>query len=76
MTVEKAIRILAGTMVLIGLILAWLVHPAWMLLSAFVGVNLIQSSFTGFCPAEKIFRAMGLKDHDAAPRPAAIRPDA
>jgi hypothetical protein len=68
MTVENAVRILAGTMVLIGLALAWKVHAAWMLLSAFVGVNLIQSAFTGFCPAEKSFRAMGLKD--AAPTPA------
>jgi hypothetical protein len=62
MTVENAIRILAGTLVLIGLLLAWKVHAAWMILPAFVGVNLVQSAFTGFCPAEKIFRAMGLKD--------------
>ena len=61
MTIEKAIRILAGTMVLIGLALAIWVNTWWLILPAFVGVNLIQSSFTGFCPAEKIFKKAGLK---------------
>lgn len=61
MTVEKAIRILAGSIVLIGLALGHFVNPNWLWLCAFVGVNLIQSSFTGFCPAEMIFRKIGLK---------------
>jgi hypothetical protein len=62
MTVEKAIRILAGTMVLLSLALGRWVSPWWLLLTAFVGVNLIQSVFTGFCPAEMIFRKMGLPE--------------
>ncbi|MCK4549630.1 MAG: DUF2892 domain-containing protein [Candidatus Krumholzibacteria bacterium] len=54
MKLEYMIRILAGVMVLFSLALALLVSNWWLVLGAFVGVNLIQSSFTGFCPAEKI----------------------
>lgn len=60
MKMENAIRILAGTMVLISISLAHFVSSWWLLLTAFVGVNLIQSAFTGFCPAENIFRKLGL----------------
>jgi hypothetical protein len=61
MCTEYAVRILAGTFVLTGTILAVLVSPWFLLLTAFVGVNLIQSALTGFCPAEMIFRRLGLK---------------
>ena len=61
MTVENAIRVMAGTLVLTGLVLGLKVNPWWFALSAFVGVNLIQSAFTHFCPAEMIFRKLGLK---------------
>jgi len=61
MTVENAIRILAGTLVLVSVALAHFVNQWWLLLACFVGVNLIQSAFTGFCPAEMIFKKMGLK---------------
>jgi len=61
MKMENRIRILAGTMVLASLVLSQLVNPWWLLLAAFVGVNLIQSALTGFCPAEiimaRIFKA-------------------
>ena len=60
MKMENAIRILAGTMVLISLTLYWLVSPYWLLLAAFVGVNLIQSALTGFCPAETILGKLGI----------------
>lgn len=60
MKMEKAIRVLAGTMVLISISLAYWVTLKWLLLTAFVGVNLIQSAFTGFCPAEIIFRKLGV----------------
>jgi hypothetical protein len=66
MTIERAIRCLAGTMILISLTLAWLVHPWFLGFTAFIGVNLIQSSFTGFCPPEWLFRRMGLKDGGSA----------
>ena len=60
MKIENAIRILAGTMVLISISLAHWVSPWWMLLAVFVGVNLIQSAFTGFCPAEIILGKLGV----------------
>jgi len=60
MTLEQAIRVLAGTFVLLSLALAQLVSPWWLLLAAFVGVNLIQSSFTGFCPAELMLKRLGV----------------
>jgi hypothetical protein len=60
MKMENAIRILAGTMVLISISLAHFVSPWWLLLAAFVGCNLIQSAFTGFCPAENILRKLGI----------------
>ena len=55
MTLENSIRLLAGTLILISLALSYLHSPYWLLLTAFVGFNLIQSSFTKFCPAEIIF---------------------
>ena len=56
MAVENAVRLLAGTFVAVSLVLYYLVSPWYLLLAAFVALNLIQSSFTGFCPAEMIFR--------------------
>jgi hypothetical protein len=53
MTTERRVRLLAGTMVAASLVLGYLASPAWLLLAAFVALNLIQSAFTGFCPAEK-----------------------
>ena len=61
MKMEYAIRILAGTMVLISISLAHWVSEWWLLLAAFVGFNLIQSAFTGFCPAAMVFRKLGAK---------------
>jgi len=54
MKMENAIRILAGTMVLISISLAHWVSQWWLLLGVFVGCNLIQSAITGFCPAQNI----------------------
>lgn len=54
MTTENKIRILAGTLVLASSVLALLVSPYWLVLAGFVGINLIQSAFTKFCPAEII----------------------
>jgi hypothetical protein len=60
MTVENGIRIMAGTLVLASLILALTISQYWLALAGFVGLNLIQSAFTGFCPAEMILkRIMG-----------------
>jgi hypothetical protein len=65
MNVDRAVLTLAGSMVLLSLALAWMVSPYWLLLTAFVGANLFQSAFTGFCPAAIIFRKLGLKTGSA-----------
>jgi hypothetical protein len=62
MTVERAIRLMAGVMVLLSLTLAHFLSPNWLWLTVFVGLNLLQSAFTNWCPAMAIFRTMGLKD--------------
>ena len=67
MTIENAIRILAGGRVLISISLAHWVSPYWLLLTAFAGYNLIQSAFTGFCPAEIIMRKLGVGKAAAEP---------
>jgi len=54
MKMEDYIRAIAGSVILITLFLGWLVSPYWYLFTAFVGINLVQSAFTGFCPMEKI----------------------
>jgi hypothetical protein len=54
MKLEMRIRVLAGTFVLASVALGTWVSPWWLLLAVFVGVNLVQSAFTGFCPAEMI----------------------
>jgi len=55
----------AGAIVIISAILAWLFSPLWLLLTAFVGLNLLQSAFTGFCPLAMILKAMGVKPGEA-----------
>jgi hypothetical protein len=60
MTVERAIRALAGTLILTSLVLSRVAGPWWLLLGFFVGANLFQSAFTGFCPAERIMRSLHL----------------
>jgi len=62
MNLNEALRLLAGSFVLLSLALGWFVHPAWLLFTAFVGLNLVQSAFTGTCPAMWLFRKMGLKE--------------
>jgi len=59
-TTEGWIRVIAGTFVLASLALGVWVHRGWLLLAAFVGLNLIQSAFTGFCPPEMLLRRWGV----------------
>ena len=61
MNVDRAVLAFAGCMVLLSAALAWLVSPYWLLFTAFVGANMLQAAFTGFCPAAMIFRLLGLK---------------
>ena len=62
MTVNEALRAMAGFIILVSLALGWWVSPWWYLLAAFVGLNLLQSAFTKWCPAMTIFRKIGLRD--------------
>ncbi len=62
MNIEQAVRALAGTFVLLSLALGYFVHPGFLLFTAFVGANLLQSAFTGICPATAIFRKLGFKE--------------
>lgn len=59
MTIERKIRLIAGTFILASLALALWVSPWWLLFTAFVGANLIQSSLTGWCLMEDILRWTG-----------------
>lgn len=61
MSIERGVTAFAGIMVLLSLLLWWLVHPGFIWLTVFVGFNLLQSSFTGFCPAAMVMRKMGMK---------------
>lgn len=60
MKLENIIRALAGSMILISLALSHFVNPNWLWLTAFVGANLLQSAFSGFCPAEMILKKLGI----------------
>ena len=62
MKTDSFVRLLAGSMVLLGVVLAWRVSPWWLLLPAFAGVNLIQSVFTGFCPPTLLLTKLGWVD--------------
>lgn len=59
---ETVIRRVAGSMVLVSVTLGWLVHPGWFLLTGFVGANLLQSSFTRWCPLESMLNRGTKKD--------------
>lgn len=60
MSIERAVSAFAGVMVLISVALTQLVSPNWWWLTAFIGFNLLQSSFTGFCPAAMVMRKLGV----------------
>ncbi|MDX5329915.1 MAG: DUF2892 domain-containing protein [Pseudomonadota bacterium] len=61
MTIDRAVFVFAGLVVLAGLALAHFVNPWWALLSAFAGLNMIQAAFTGFCPAAMVFKRLGVR---------------
>ena len=60
MNLDRAVLLLAGSMTLLSALLVALVSPWWLLLTAFVGLNLLQSSLTGLCPAAAVLRRAGL----------------
>ncbi|MFO1089939.1 MAG: DUF2892 domain-containing protein [Hyphomicrobiales bacterium] len=61
MSIDRAVLAFAGCVVLVSLALGYYVSPYWHLLTAFAGLNMIQASFTGFCPAAMVFKALGVK---------------
>jgi DUF2892 family protein len=62
MNVDKAVLAFAGFVVLFGLALGYYVNSYWYLLTAFAGLNMMQASLTGICPAAMVFRKLGLRD--------------
>jgi len=61
MTIDKAVLTFAGSVVLISLALGTYYSPYWLLLTAFAGLNMVQASITGFCPAAIVFKKLGCK---------------
>ena len=61
MTLDRAVMAFAGSVVLLSVVLSLTVHPWWLALTAFAGFNMIQASFSGFCPAAMVFRAVGIR---------------
>lgn len=61
MSIDRIVMAFAGLMILASLALAYLVHPYWLGLTAFVGLNLFQSAFTGFCPLAIILKKLGIR---------------
>ncbi|MFD2172466.1 YgaP family membrane protein [Rhodobacter lacus] len=61
MTLDRAVLVFAGIMVLVSVILTWTVSVYFLWFTVFIGVNLIQSAFTGFCPAAMVLGKLGVK---------------
>ncbi|MBS1731796.1 MAG: DUF2892 domain-containing protein [Bacteroidetes bacterium] len=60
---ERIVRAVAGILVLISILLAHYIHENWLFLAGFVGLNLLQSAFTRFCPLEIILDKAGITNH-------------
>lgn len=65
MSIDRIVLAFAGTVILLSLGLAYYFSPYWLWLTAFVGLNLLQSAFTGFCPLAKIVKALGARPGEA-----------
>ncbi len=61
MNIDRVVFAFAGIVILVGTALGFYVHPYWLAVPAFVGANLLQSAFTGFCPLASILKALGFK---------------
>ena len=60
MRLDRAVQAFAGVMVLISVLLTQFVHPYFVWMTVFIGFNLFQSAFTGFCPAAKVMKKLGI----------------
>lgn len=65
MNIDRLVMAFAGAMVLLSLALGYMVSPWWLLLATFVGLNLFQAAFTGFCPLAIILRKLGFASGQA-----------
>lgn len=65
MNIDRFVFAFAGSVILLSVLLAHFVSPWWMLLTAFVGLNLLQSAFTGFCPLAVILKKVGVPSGQA-----------
>lgn len=65
MTLDSAVLRFAGIVVLASVLLSIYVHPWWIGLTIFAGLNMLQASFTGFCPAAAIFKKLGVRPGNA-----------
>lgn len=65
MNIDRAVLMFAGFVVLLGVALSLTVHPWWIALTVFAGLNMIQAGITGFCPAAMIFKAIGVRPGNA-----------
>lgn len=65
MTIDRAVLVIAGVVVLLSVVLTLYISQWFLLLTVFVGLNLLQSAFTGFCPAAIIFKKLGIKSGPA-----------
>jgi hypothetical protein len=61
MTIDRAVMAFAGCMILLSLALSQIMSPYWLWFTAFVGANLLQSAFTGFCPAAIVLKRLGVR---------------
>ena len=61
MTIDRMVFVFAGAVVLLSIALAHYVHPWWIALTIFAGLNMVQAGFTGFCPAAMIFKKLGAR---------------
>jgi hypothetical protein len=75
MTVDRYLRLIAGSFILLSLALGYFVHPGWFLFTAFVGLNLFQSGLSNWCPAMSILKKLGVKScaHEVGDHTAAVR---
>ncbi len=61
MSIDRAVMAFAGVVILVSLLLSQIFSPYWLLLTAFAGANMLQASFTGFCPAAIVFKKLGCR---------------
>jgi len=65
MTLDSAVLRFAGIVILASALLSIYVHPLWIGLTIFAGLNMLQASFTGFCPAAMVFKKLGVRPGNA-----------